>query len=165
MVRITVERVIDLPIQKTWDVLADFSNVHKVHPLVKSVDQKTPNDRGEGAVRTCHFYDGGSATEKIVAWDEPQRAYTVHIVESSLPVKKVEAVLSATAVGEDKSKVVGEMDLVAKFGVLGWIMERLIMKPKLGAALGDLFAGIEQFSKTGKEIPEGYKANTPALIK
>lgn len=165
MVQFTVERVIDLPVDRAWEILSDFSDVHKVHPIVERVDQISERDRGLNAVRRCHFYKGGSATEKISRWDENAREYTVQLVEGSLPLKKVIGVLKARPDGDRKTKLVADFEMVAKYGLLGKLMEMFLLKPQFGKTVSNVFSGIEHYGKTGKEINEGYSAPTPALVK
>lgn len=165
MVKACIERIIDLPVDRAWEILADFSNVYHVHPLVATVDQVTPDkDRGVGAVRQCNMYDGHKAVEKIVEWDEANRTYKIELIDSDLPMKSVIATLAVEDAGAGKSRLMANMQVKAKFGILGKIMEYVVMKPQLGGALGDLFAGVEVYSKTGRDIQRGYKARTPALI-
>lgn len=165
MVKALVTRVIDVPIERTWEILSDFSNVHVIHPLVGSVIQKTPDkDRGVGAIRQCNLYDGNKAVEQITAWDEANHSYDIELIDGSLPMKKVTVTLKIEKVSETKSKLIADMDLQAKYGILGKIMERLAIKPKLGGAIGNLFAGVESYDKTGIEIQKGFKAKTPAVV-
>ena len=79
-------------------------------------------------------------------------------------MKAVVAELSAEDAGNGKSKLVAKMDIKAKFGLIGKIMERLVMKPQLGGAVGNLLAGVEEYNKTGKDIQKGYKAKTRAMV-
>ena len=164
MVKTCVERVIDLPVERAWEIVSDFSNVYHVHPLVETVDQVTPEDRGLGAIRQCNLYDGNRAIEKIVEWDETNHSYKVELIDGTLPMKSVFATLKVEDAGNGKSKLYCFMDFKAKFAILGKIMERLVMKPQFGGAIGNLFAGVEEYSKTGKDIQKGYKAKTRALI-
>ena len=165
MVKVHVERIIDVPIERAWEILADYSNVQKIHPLVKTVDQVTSDkDRGVGAIRQCNMYDGNKAVEKIVEWDERNHSYVLKLIDSSLPMKSILVELSAAPHGYSKSKLIAEMTLKAKFGFLGKIMERLVMKPQLGNAIGNLFAGVESYDKDGMEIQNGFKAPTPAIV-
>lgn len=165
MVKAHVERVIEVPVERAWEILADFSHVHKIHPLVGKVDQVTPNkDRGVGAIRTCHFYDGNKATERIEEWDEDRHTYLVRLIDGTLPVKTVLAKFTVEDAGNGKSLLLGDMDLKAKYGLLGKIMERLVIKPQLGGALGNVFAGVEEYALTGREIQKGYKSKTPAIV-
>ena len=165
MVKARIERVVDVPVDKTWEIIGDFSNVHRIHPLVGSVDQMTPDkDRGIGAIRRCNMYDGNKAVERIEAWDEANKTYTVKLLEGTLPMKSVDVILKVKDVGNGKSRLVADMSLKAKYGLLGKIMERLVIEPQLGAAVGNLFAGVESYEKTGVEIKEGFKAKTPAIV-
>jgi len=165
MVKVHIERVIDVPIERTWEIIADFSNVQVIHPLVETVDQKTPDkDRGVGAVRICNLYDGNKAVEEIVQWDENNHSYKIKLIEGTLPMKEVSAELSVEKVEIRKSKLVADMNMKAKYGLLGKIMERLIIKPQFAAAIGNMFAGVESYDKTGVEIGKGFKAKTPALV-
>ena len=164
MVKAHVERTIDVPIERAWEILGDFSHVNKVHPLVGKVDQESSNGNGLGATRTCHMYDGNLAKETIVEWNPKEHSYVVDMIGGTLPMKSVVAKLAAKDLGNGKTKMVADMDLNMKFGLLGKIMERLVLKPKLGTAVGDLFAGIEYHEQTGKEVQKGFKASTPALL-
>lgn len=164
MVKAHVERTIDVPIDRAWEIISDFSNVHKIHPLVKTVNQHTRNDRGLGATRTCNLYDGNKAVERIEEWNEANHSYVVTVLDSTLPMKSIDIKLKALKVSKSKSKLVAEMKMHAKYGLLGKIMEHLVIKKQLGGAVGNLFAGVEEYNKTGKEIQKGYKAKTPAVV-
>ena len=165
MVKAHIERIIDVPIEKAWEIMADFSNVHHIHPLVETVDQITPQQaNGVGAVRQCNLYDGNKAVERIVEWDDEKRLYEIVLLDGTLPMKSVTAKLQCVDAGDNKTKLIADMDLKAKYGLLGKIMERLVIKPQLGGAIGNLFAGVEEYNKTGKDIPKGFKAKTPAIM-
>ncbi|KAL3918068.1 MAG: hypothetical protein SGILL_004416 [Bacillariaceae sp.] len=159
-----IERVVDVPVDRAWEILSDFSHVHRIHPIVETVDQKTVEGRGLGAIRQCNMYDGNFAKERIVEWDEANRKYKVEVIDSSLPVKKLLAILSVTPSGSDKSKLSIELNIKAKYGLLGKIMERLVMKRQLGGTIGDLLGGVEEYEKTGIEIQKGFQAKTRAMV-
>lgn len=164
MVLITVERVIDTPIAKSWELLSDYQNIHKLHPMVSSVDLHSPQPRGEGAVRTCKLHDGNHLTEKVTAWDEAARSFSIVITEASVPVKTADVKLTAREEEGERTKLIAEMDIVPKYGVLGWILT-FFMKPQFGRGLGGFFAGIEHFAKTGEEVSNEFVPATPALVK
>jgi len=67
-------------------------------------------------------------------------------------MKSVDVKLEDSQVGEDTTKLIADMDIKAKYGILGKIMERLIIKLQLGGAVGNLFVGVEDCDKTGIEI-------------
>ena len=163
-VKTCIERVVDVPADRAWEILSDYSHVHRIHPIVETVDQKSVDGRGLGAVRQCNMYDGNYAVERIIAWNEADRSYKIELIDSSLPVKSIFANLSVKEAGFNRSKLVVEMDIKAKYGLLGKIMERLVMKPQLGGTIGDLLGGVEVYEKTGKEIQKGFKAKTRAVV-
>ena len=165
MVKTCIKRVVNVPIERAWEIVSDFSHVHHIHPLVKTVDQKSSNSTGLGAVRQCNLYDGHKAVEKIVEYDEENKVYKIELIDTDMPMKSVIATMSATPVdGGKKTLLACHMAVKAKFGLLGKMMEYMVMKPQLGGAIGDLFDGVEYYNKTGKDIQKGYKAKTPAMI-
>ena len=121
-------------------------------------------DRGVGAIRQCNMYDGHKAVEKVTEWDEANHSYKIELIDTDMPMKSVVATLYVKDAGGGKSLLMANMQVKAKYGLLGKMMEYMMMKPMLGGAIGDLFAGEEVYSKTGRDIQKGYKARTPALI-
>jgi len=147
-----------VPIERSWEILRDFQHVQKIHSLVETVDQVSPDtDRGVGAVRICNLYDGNKATECIRSWDEANRTYTVRLIDGSLPMKSVDIVLKAEDAGSGKSKLVADMDLKGRYGLLGKVMEHLVIKPQLGGAIGYLFAGLGSYDENGVEKNSGVR--------
>lgn len=130
-----------------------------------SVDKVSEQDRGLDAVRVCHLYDGVNLTEKITAWNQDAREYTLKLVEGKLPIKSLDATFKVTDAGMGKAKLVAEMDLVGKYGFIGKILDVLVFKPKLERGIGNFFAGVEHYGKTGEEVSKGYSAPNPSLVK
>ena len=165
MVKACIERIVDLPVERAWEILSDFTHINRIHPQVATVDQVTPDqDRGLGAIRQCNMYDGHMAVEKITEWDQSNRFYKIEIIDSDFPVKAALAILKAEDAGNGQTKLTSTMEVKAKYGIFGKLMEHFILKPQLGAAIDSVFAGIEEFDKTGKEIEKGFKPKTRSLI-
>ena len=76
-------------------------------------------DRGLGAVRQCNMYSGNKAVEKIIEWDEKNRAYKIELIDTDMPMKAVIASLSVEPAGANKSKLKAHMVVKAKFGPIG----------------------------------------------
>lgn len=155
MVVIKYEQEYDIDVDTMWNVVSDYTNIHKVHPLIKSVDKISDNERGEGAIRTCNFYSGGSAKEKVVEWNEDGKNYKLELVDGSLRLKAMTARFAVSPKeGENAtgSKVTADVDATAKYGFLGKIIERVMLKRKLTTTLKKLFAGYAYHVKTGKEV-------------
>jgi len=164
MVQVRIVRIIDVPCERAWELVSDFVNIQNIHPMVKTVDQRSDQTKGLGAVRACNFYDGNQLVEEIVAWDETNHTFTIRMVDGSVPLKRAEGVISVEKIDDQTSKMVMDMGMSAKFGLLGKLMERFVFKPKFGSAIGDLFAGVQVYDKTGIPIGKDFKAKTPALV-
>ena len=156
MVIIKESREYDIDAEKMWSIVSDFSNIHKVHPLVKSVDQLSAEPRGNGAKRRCNFYDGGNAVEETRNWNEDRMSYNIELVDGSLPMKSVIANVKVDDLGSGRSRASMEVDLKPKFGVIGAILAQLVMKPKFGKVLQKLLAGFGYHAKTGKEVNDKH---------
>lgn len=137
--------VIDLPHMQATPILFDFKNVWKIHPLVERVDFLTPGaegDHGVGAARVCNFYDGaGSVKETII--EEMPTSFTVAMSDMSLLFKTGTAKLTVAPVrGGAASRVSLEMLVEPKFGLLGVLMTRWMIAPKLPGAVKGLANGM-----------------------
>jgi len=130
MVVIKYSREYNIDAETMWKIVGDFSNVHKVHPAVKTVDQLTPQGNGEGAIRRCNFYDGGHADEEIKNWDANNMSYDVHVLKGTIPFKTAVASFVVESLGEEKSKVSVTMDATVKYGPIGVLMGRFLIKSR-----------------------------------
>lgn len=127
MVKACVEHIVQVPIEEAWEILASFLQVQKIHPLVGKVDRLSSKDPG-----LCLLYDSNQVVEKITDWDESQHDYTIQLIGGTLPMETVEVVLKALPNGTRQTKLVANLKVCAKFGLLGHILELLIIKSQLG---------------------------------
>ena len=49
------------------------------------------------------------------------------------------------------------MDYEPKYGLIGKAMDVLMMRRMMNKNLGDALRGLEEYLKTGKDIPKGWK--------
>ena len=106
-----------------------------------------------GARRVCNFYDGNSIKETIVPY-EPGKGYSVTMEEFSLPLKQGFIHLDVSSIDDRRSRVSIRMEFEPKFGVFGWIMAKIMMKPMLKSRLKEIFPGLETHILTKKVIGE-----------
>ena len=78
--RITYETTIAAPRERVWEILNDFGNVDKFHPLVLDSHSLTELAGGRGAERVCDFGKGVKLYERIVDVNEG-RSMDVDIYE------------------------------------------------------------------------------------
>jgi len=143
------------PVADAWKVIADFQNVHVYHPIVEHVTQASQHDRGLGAVRVCHFYDGGSVKETITDWKEGE-SFEVDLTEGSMPFHRSSATMRVVRFDEENSCVTLSMDYETKFGPVGKLMDRLMIRSKMIAMFARVLNGFEYHLETGKLVgPQG----------
>ena len=156
MSSVSSTRNLNLPAERVWEALADFTNVQRFHPFVKTTDKLSDNDRGLGAVRRCNFYDDGEAVEEITDWREGE-GYTLEVKASSMPLKKATATLGVRPIDDASSAVTIEMDFIPKFGLVGRIMAPLMMKPMMRKMFANVLSGLERHVTTGEEIGDSVE--------
>ena len=142
---------IPAPAKDVWPALAAYESVHHYHPLVERVSMSSEQQRGIGASRTCHMYDGTAVDEVVVDWQEGQ-GYKVELSNFSMPLKSATATLQVRSTGERSSEVSIVMDFVVKGGPFGWVMGQLLMKPMMRRMFGKVLRSLEHHVLTGDLI-------------
>ena len=115
---ISIKRTINAPSDALWDYLADYSNIHKFHPLLKGSDFVDGAHTCElGSTRQCDMKDGSYLKERITDWKEGSH-YSVEIYETSMPVKEARATIGVKAIGENQSEAYMYMNMKPKYKLL-----------------------------------------------
>ena len=132
---------------KVWAVLADLEAVQHYNPGVKHAVYTTTMREGVGAARRCDFKPKGWAKERVIAW-EAQKAITLEIEESQLPF---EFMRWRTAVAPDGAgtRVTQQLEYKVKFGLLGRLLDKLVIRRKIDQTLAQLFINLKQFVEKG----------------
>ncbi len=147
---LTVTRTIPRPVDQFWPVLADFGGIANFHPYVQRSPLHGEQNGGVGTARTCHFHDGNFVEEVVRDWDDG-KSTVVEIVQGSMPLKRAVATLTVTpAVGG--TEVAFAMDYTPKMGVLGAVMDTLVMQGKFRTMLTRVLAGLEAHLESGDVI-------------
>ena len=154
-------RTINAPSSKIWAVLSDFSNIQKFHPNVQDVDQLSEADRGLGAARRCNFYSGGSAVEKITAWDDELQSFTCTVTELAAPLLDVTAGMRVEKIDSHRSKVHIEMSYTPKWGILGKLLDVLVLRFAMQSTFKKVLKGLELHVETGELIGKNGKPIPP----
>ncbi len=91
MPEFTINRQIDAPVEKVWEVLHDFGDIQRWNPGVKTSALTSEGPVAEGSTRSCEFAPFGSVNERVAAHHEHERL-TVHIYEAfKLPISSAVA--------------------------------------------------------------------------
>lgn len=148
MTRLHHEIKINSPVEKVWGVLADLEAVQYYNPMVKTARYISPNREGVGAARQCDFKPKGYVKERVIEWI-PKKAMTIEMYEHQWPVKFMRWRTDLQPQGND-TLVSQNLEYEMKFGLLGKIMNALMMKRKMYGGIAGVFESMKQFIERGK---------------
>ncbi len=134
---------IDAAPPQVWAVLADLEAVAHYNPLISAARRTSPNTAGVGASRHCDLIPKGWVKERVIAW-EPVSAIEMELVESQWPVSfmKWRTMLAPEGTGTRVSQL---MEYRVKFGVLGKLLDVLVMKRKLHKSIDEIFVNLKNY--------------------
>jgi len=124
--------------ERVWAVLSDLEAVKQYNPTVISALVKGSRRTGVGAERVCDLRPKGRIVERVTHWEDGS-AIGLEVAESDWPIRFMRWVTRIEpAVGG--SLITQKLDYAMKFGPLGWLLDRLVMRRKLSATLDEVFA-------------------------
>jgi uncharacterized protein YndB with AHSA1/START domain len=145
MAQLSATQIIEAPVTRVWEVLADMTSLERWGPGVKRCYLLTEQGAGVGAVR---FIDRGGKNylkEQVTAW-EPYRELSCRIIETNFPLlaayirTRFEAVGAATLVTIDISYTLN-------YGAFGRLLDAIFIRRVymrgIEAMLGELRRYIE----------------------
>lgn len=101
-----------------WELISDFENIHRFHPLLKTSGFIGGSCTHEpGATRQCEMLDGRILKEKITDWKENSH-YSIEVYETSLPLKSSSATMGISVISADTSLAYMAIRLQAKYWIL-----------------------------------------------
>lgn len=129
----------------------DFGSVYKYNPAVEKSEILGGKPTGVGAKRVCHFYDGSSLKETITQYT-PNQGYSFTLSDFSLPLKHAASRFEVTPLGPQDSQLSITLEFEPKFGPVGWLMTKLLIRPKLANALQGIAKGLDDYLTTGQVV-------------
>jgi len=149
--KISVKRKINAPSTKLWKYLADYSNIHRIHPLLKSSHFNEGSHSCEiGSTRQCDMKDGNYIKERITDWQEGSH-YSVDIYESSMPVTSAKATLGVSPVDQTDSIAYMDVDVIPN----QWFMTPMLYLSFRWMVMPGILKGLEKlYRKENEQLQE-----------
>lgn len=120
--KLSVKRKINAPSGVLWSYLADYSNIHRFHPLLKGSNFIDGAHTCEiGSTRQCDMKDGSFIKERVIDWEEGSH-YAIDVYETSMPIKDSNATLGVTPLGENETEAYMDIEMTPKYKILQPIM-------------------------------------------
>lgn len=136
--RITVNASAD----ELWKVLADPEELEKYDPTVKSATLISAQRTGPGAARKVIMRDGKNWFEEKITEYEPGRSLCYQLTDCSFPIKGLRHSyrFKPTPSGTEVEQV---MEYTVKFGLLGQLLDRMMIRKQTSAGIRKFFAGLK----------------------
>jgi len=139
---------IDATPDKVWSVLASLDALGKYDPGVSKVEIVSAAKDGPGAARRCDLTPGGWFKERVADW-RPNEALSFELYECSLPVRHLEH--SYKLVRDGEATIVRQrMQYELKFGLLGKLLDALMVRRKWNAGIKAFLLGLKRYAETGR---------------
>jgi len=143
MTKLHHEIKIDASPERVWKVLANLEEVQHYNPLVEKTNYISTNKVGVGAARYCDFKPKGFSKERVTDWI-PNELLGMQVVESSFPMKYTRWMTHLAADGKG-TLVSQDLEYEIKFGLLGKLINGLMMKKKYDSILQSIFVGLKAY--------------------
>ena len=140
------EIVIHARIEKIWEALEEVGRLDQYDPTVKKSTVLSTAGKGVGARRKVDMLDGKNWFEEQCTVHRPHEALTYELTACSFPVHKLKHSYSFEKMG-DQIKVKQVMEYEMKFGVLGRIMDALMVRSQSDKGIKKFFAGLKTYSE------------------
>jgi len=152
---VSVSKTVGTSRDEVWPVLDDFGGVSKYNPNVKVSGIIDGPDTGEGATRECVFSDGGRIEERIIEY-EPESSYIVDFIDvGEMPLKKNIVAVSVEEAGENETTVTMTATFTPKYGPVGWVIAKTMMKSKFRETFEEVLDGLESHVLSRPQMEDG----------
>ncbi len=133
------------PPERIWALLADLKAVERYNRGVKRATIEGVQTTGVGAQRSCDLVPRGRVVERVTHWEDG-RALGLEVVESDWPIHFMRWVTRIEP-NDGGTRITQSLEYSVKFGPLGWLLDRLVMKRKLTVALDEVFASLAKHAE------------------
>lgn len=142
MANFTTTTLINAPREAVWSALADIGSISIWNPGVTASHTTSDATSGLGATRHCDLGGRGYLEEEIVEFDEGH-VITMRIADSNMPMEHADVrfVLESEAEG---TRVIVSPEYRVKFGPLGVLMDRVMVRRMFQEAMDSLLHGLKR---------------------
>ena len=147
MATIHNEITLNASIDKAWTVLTDLELLDKYDPTVKKSTLLSSEKTGIGAKRKVHMLDGKNWFDEKVTVFKPNEALTYQLTDCSFPIKGLQHSYSFEKIG-NQTKVKQIMQYTVKFGLLGKLLDSLMIRKQSDAGIKKFFGGLKSYVET-----------------
>ena len=146
MATIHNEITIKASTDKVWQLLTDLEMLDKYDPTVKKSTLVSTEKTGIGAKRKVLMLDGKNWFDEKVTVFKPNEALTYQLTDCSFPIKGLQHSYSFEKVGS-QTKVKQVMEYTVKFGLLGKLLDTLMIRKQSDSGIKKFFGGLKAYAE------------------
>ncbi len=146
MATINNEIIVNASLDKVWNILTDLELLDKYDPTVKKSTLISADKTGIGAKRKVNMLDGKNWFEEKVTVFKSNVALTYQLTDCTFPMKDLKHSYSFEKIG-NQTKVKQIMEYTVKFGLLGKLLDRLMIRKQSDAGIKKFFAGLKNYAE------------------
>jgi uncharacterized protein YndB with AHSA1/START domain len=125
-----------------WAVLARLDALHEYDPGIATAVLRSEQRSGVGADRQCDIKGGGWFRERVTAW-QPERELEFTLYDCTLPVRNLRHHYTLKP-ERGGTRVEQTQEYALKYGLLGAVLDRLLVRRKWDAGIKSFFTGLKQ---------------------
>jgi ligand-binding SRPBCC domain-containing protein len=138
---------IDTLRDRVWATLAALDGLDQYDPGIAKSEIISTERVGVGAARRCDLAPGGWFKERVLEW-RPSEASSFELFDCTLPVRRLRH--SYTLTEEGPATIVRQrMEYELKLGVVGKLMDRLLVRRKWDEGIKTFLAGLKRHVESG----------------
>jgi len=144
---------IDAPRSQVWDAIADLGGVQTFHPGVTKSYYTSEQTEGVGASRRCELKPVGSVDEHAIDW-RPGKSVTLDVRPGPKgpPFKRAQGRMWVDE-DSDGTRAGLEFEYQLKFGPIGLLLDRLIIRRQFEKMLPAVLRGLKNHVEGGEISP------------
>ena len=133
---------IDASVDRLWAVLSDLEELDKYDPTVKTATITSTQRTGLNAARKVLMRDGKNWFEEKITEFAPGELLCYQLTDCSFPIKGLRHSyrFKPTPSGTEVEQV---MEYTVKFGLLGKVLDRLMIRKQTSAGITKFFSGLK----------------------
>jgi len=153
MTKFKKQITIDVSRQAVWQKVSNLGDIYKFHPGVSKSYYTTDKAKGVGAARICELQPAGKILETVKNWEEGSSILLqIEGVEKAPPVKEFTGHFQLEDEGTGRTKVSLTISYEMKLGLIGDLLNKLIIRSKMEEGIDTLLSGLKVHSEKGLEI-------------
>ncbi|HMW38493.1 MAG: SRPBCC family protein [Saprospiraceae bacterium] len=147
MATIYNEIKVNASIDKVWSTLTDLELLDRYDPTVMKSTLLSTEKSGIGAKRKVMMKDGKNWFEEKITIFKPNESLTYQLTDCSFPIQGLKHSYSFEKIG-NQTKIMQVMEYTVKFGLLGKLLDRLMIRNQSDIGIKKFFAGLKSYAET-----------------